>query len=271
MDFGEVLRNCVFGAAGFVRDLDDVAAQEDMIRANLPVLAQFSSWAIATNFGPDADHEVRAANAELWRSYLPDCAVIDSPLNRGHAIGSVDLDVLLIEHCRELGHRLLCKAAFDIRLREDVLHIPVSDAQFYFINALSFDALAKRGFDRVPFTDGFFFPQTTFFVVDVAVLGRLADPDFLDRSWALAQRLPDNEGRLWEYAPRWSCELILRDAVVRGGLSRCDLVSPKQWERVVDQIITGRVTDCSLKGIDINGICHVDRTWRGREIVEIAS
>lgn len=257
MRFAEVLSRCVLGSTGYLESTADLARLRQVIELNLPVLRRFPNLVVATNYGPDDAASLRQANAELWRQHVPTAVLLDSPGNRGHSIGTADLDNLLFDWCRAHGAEWLCKTANDVVLRQSIFDIEVARAQFYYLNAVSYDALAERDFDLTLFGGSFFYPQDTFWALAVGSMDTLVDKDFLDASWRLVSAIPDYNGRIWEHLPGWSCEYLLRRAVERNGLTACSLLTPGQWRRVLDLTIERRLTDCSLKGIEVNGICHV--------------
>lgn len=256
MEFGEVIRRSVYGTTGYLDDLGGLRALEQMVAHNAPVLREFRQVLVATNYSDTAEPELARANARLWRAHVPDCVLLDHSPNRGHNIGTSDLDNLLFEHCRSAGLDWLCKGAHDVRLDGHVLRIPVVEADFYYLNAVSYSALAAHDFDLDLFTSGYFFPQTTFYAINVAATDYLVDQDLLDRSWAIVNRVPGYDGRIWEHIPGWSCERLLRLCVERNGLSRRHLMSDEQFRRVLQLVIDQRIEDCSHKGLSINGICH---------------
>ncbi len=255
MRFGEVLRTCTYGSTGQVGSAADLQAIEQVIDRNEPVLREFADLVIAANFSGEIE-SLRADHARLWRSRFPDVVLLDSPVNRGHSIGTSDLDNLLFDYCKARGRGLLCKSAHDIVIDEAAFNIPVEPAQFYFINAVSYDALAAHRFDLARFREGFFYPQTTFYVIDTRATDYLVDQGFLDRTWNYVRTLPDYNGRVWEHIPGWTCETLLRNAVVRNRLTTCPLTTDAQWEHILQLVVDARITDCSFKGIAINGILH---------------
>ena len=245
-------------------DLTDV---ERFIDVNLPVLRTFGSVVVATNFDqPD----LAAANRDLWRAHLPDCVLLDSPVNRGHSIGTADLDNMLFDHARGVGARWLCKSANDMFLSPELFDVPIEPADFYFLNAVSYSALRQHNFDRGLFGADFLYPQTTFYVIDVTAVDDLNDRGELDRAWEHVRGIADYNGRIWEYLPGFTCERLLRDCVLRNGLRRCHLMTPDQWQEVLDLVIAHRIEDCSFKGLQINGICHGQGLASPRDTVVIA-
>ena len=256
MEFAEIVARSVYGTTGYIERLQDLATIERAIQHNRPVLELFQQVLVATNYGDTEHAELASANADLWRSYLPDCVLLDLPLNRGHSIGTSDLDTTLFDHCKSLGLDWLCKGANDVYLDMRLLQIPIQEASFYYLNAVSYGALQAAGFDLASFTTDFFYPQTTFYAIDVSATDYLVDKEFLDRSWAVVGRIPDYNGRIWEHIPGWACELLLRQCAERNALARCHLMSDEQWLHVVHTVIDQHIDDCSLKGIVINGICH---------------
>jgi hypothetical protein len=256
VQFGEVIAAATFGSTGYIGEIADLAATERIIVHNLPLMRRFASVVIATNYADVDRDDLIAANHRLWRAYVPGCILLDSPVNRGHSIGTADLENMLFEHCRAAGGRWLCKSANDVSLTETVFDIPVQAADFYFLNAVAYGALRQHGFDRALFTHGFFFPQSTFFAIDVTRADHLYDSAVLQHAWEYVQQIPSYNGRIWEYLPGWSVERLLRDCVLRNRLHTCQLMSDDQWQRVLDLVIRDRIEDCSFKGLSINGICH---------------
>lgn len=254
--FGDVVTGGVFGTTGFVAGEADLVAIERTIQHNLAVLSQFRQVVVATNYASGRRDELIRRNQQVWRRWLPDCVLIDSAHNRGHSIGTADLENLLLEHTRASDLRWLCKSANDVLLWPESLDIPVRPASFYFLNAVSFDAIRQRGFDLRGFTEGFFYPQTTFYAIDTEATDYLYDQAILDQAWETVTAISDYNGRIWEYLPGWSCEHLLRDCVVRNGLVRAPLMTDAQWQHVLRLVIAQRIHDCSFKGLRINGICH---------------
>lgn len=252
---GHVLRTCTYGSTGHVGSLDDLRALDKALTLNERLLREFPEIVVAANFSGEAD-ALRGEHDQLWRSRFPEVVLLDSPVNRGHSIGSSDLDNMLFDYCRARGREMLCKSSHDILIDPVAFHIPVDSAQFYFINAVSYDAVAQYHFDLDRFCDDFFYPQTTFYVINVRSTDYLVDADFLDRTWDYVRRVPDYNGRIWEYIPGWACESLLKGAVERNSLTTCSLTTAEQWRDILELVVRDRITDCSFKGIRINGIMH---------------
>ncbi len=256
MRFGEIVGRSVYGTTGLLAVEADLEALEAAIVHNLPVLREFSQVLVATNYAGTRRDALSESNARLWRTFFPDVVLIDSTLNRGHSIGTSDLDNALFDSSKSSGVSWLCKSANDMLLEVSLLDIEVTEAQFYYLNAVSFSALRQHDFDLATFGDGFLYPQTTFYAIDIDASDYLVDKEFLDRSWRIVQRIPDYSGRIWEYIPRWSCENLLRRCVLRNGLTTSHLMSNEQWQQVMRVVVDQQIEDCSFKGLRINGICH---------------
>lgn len=256
LNLGDVLRGSVHGTTGYLSHPRDLQVLEAAIVHNLPILQAFGQVVVATNYGPVGREGLRSANARLWRRYLPEPVIIDSPHNRGHSIGTADLDNILFEYCKGTGSQWLCKGSNDVLLGDQVLQIPVQPAGFYYLNAVSYSALRDHAFDLSQFTSAFFYPQSTFYVIDVSQTDFLVDRDFLDRSWRIVNRIPGYNGRIWEHIPGWTCEHLLRQCVLRNELTTCHMMSEEQYRHLLQIVIDGRIEDCSYKGLAINGICH---------------
>jgi hypothetical protein len=254
--FVDVLSEAVYGITGYVANLGDIAVAERVVIHNLAILGTFKQVVVATNYSEGCPDALRQSHREMWRRQLPDCVLLDNGHNRGHSIGTADLENLLFDYCRAAGRRWLCSGASDMLLAAEVLDIPVHPADFYYLNAVSYDALRQHDFQLSLFTDNFFFPQTTFYAINTNAADTLYDRARLDAAWRQVRAIPDYNDRIWEYLPGWSCERQLRDSVLENQLTRCHLMSDEQWQRVLAVVVAQSISDCSFKGLSINGICH---------------
>ncbi len=257
MKFREVIEKSAYGTIGYIAKPGDVQLLERRIVHNLPLLKAFTHVIVATNYGSESPHELALGSKEVWRRHLPDCAILDSACNRGHSIGTSDLDNLVFDHCKANGIGWLCKGANDVLLSAPVLDIEIQAADFYYLNAISYSAMRPHDFDLARIGTHLFYPQTSFYAIDVSKTDFLIDKEFLDRSYAIVNRIPDYNGRIWEHIPRWSCELLLRKCVLRNGLTRCHLMDDAQFSRLLSVVQERGIEDCSHKNLTINGICHV--------------
>lgn len=168
----------------------------------------------------------------------------------GYLTGSADLEALerSIHHDRPVPRRFTQVLVATDRGGE---------ADFSYLDAVSYDALAERDFDLAAFAaPASFFPQTTFYAIDESRTDHLVDKAFPDRSWRIVNQTPGYNGRSWEYIPRWSCELLLRKCVARNRLSRCRLLSDRRWAQVLALVRDHRITDRSLASVTANGVCR---------------
>ena len=257
MQFNEVMERSAYGTIGYIADPGDLQVLERHIVHNLPLLRAFTQMIVATNYGGGSPHELVSGNREVWRRYFPDCAMLDSRQNRGHSIGTSDLGNLLFDHCKAHDIQWLCKGANDVLLSAPVLDIEIEAADFYYLNAISYSVLRQQDFDLARIGEQLFYPQTNFYAIDVSKTDFLIDKVFLDRSWAIVNRIPDYNGKIWEHIPRWSCELLLRKCVLRNGLTRCHLMDDAQFRHLLGLVQERAIEDCSHKNLTINGICHI--------------
>ncbi len=257
MRFGEVVARSVYGSVGYLQEPRDATVLERNLRHNLPVLRLFRGVVVATNYGGESTRELSALSRETWRRHVPGCVLLDSPLNRGHSIGTADLDNMVFDHSKASGAEWLCKGANDILLDPPVLDIEVEPADFYYLDAISSRMPPRIDGEHGEAAPGFFFPQTNFYAIDVGKTDFLVEKELLDRSFAIVGRIPGYNGRIWEHIPNWSCENLLRKCVQRNGLRRCSLMDDAQFSSLLRLVRERGIEDCSLKNLAINGICHV--------------
>ena len=182
MKFREVVEKSAYGTVGYVAKPGDLQVLERHIVHNLPILKAFTHVIVATNYGGESPHELAAGNNEVWRRHFPDCAILDSRHNRGHSIGTSDLDNLVFDHCKANDIEWLCKGANDVLLSAPVLDIEIQAADFYYLNAISYSALRQHDFDLARIGADLFYPQTNFYAINVSKTDFLIDKELLDRS-----------------------------------------------------------------------------------------
>lgn len=265
VQFGQVAEKSVYGTIGHLASPRDLGVLERFVAHNLPVLKAFKKVVVATNYGPGARRELAAGNEALWRRHVPDCVLLGSEHNRGHSIGTCDLDNLLFDHCKKNDVPWLCKGANDVLLTAAVFAIEVEPSDFYYLDAISHAAMRRHGFDIAKFRAGLFYPQTNFYAINVSKTDFLVEKEFLDRSFAVVAGISGYNGRIWEHIPGWACERLLRKCVIRNRLRRCRLMGDAQFSRLLAMVKDRRLEDCSLKNLVINGICHCHDLDQPRE------
>ena len=89
MNLKQLINQSVYGTIGYISSQNDLELLEQYILYNLPVLKEYKQIIVATNYSTLG---LIDSNAQLWKKYFPSCVLLDSPINRGHNIGTSDLD-----------------------------------------------------------------------------------------------------------------------------------------------------------------------------------
>jgi len=98
MNLKQLINKSVYGTIGYISSVNDINLVEQYINYNLPVLKEFKQVVVATNY---KDDKLASANSKLWKQYFPNCVTLDSELNRGHGLGTADLDNMVFDWCKE--------------------------------------------------------------------------------------------------------------------------------------------------------------------------
>jgi hypothetical protein len=228
----ELVNKSVYGTIGYISSQDDLDLLEQYILYNLPVLKEYKQIIIATNYKnyPDLVEE----NTQLWKKYFPDCIILDSEVNRGHQIGTADLDNILVNYCKENNIEWLCKSANDVIIQGKILDKEIEEADFYFLMALGIAGMRQYDFNIESIIKDLFTPQTNFYFINISKIDKLIDEN-------------DNPT---------ICEAILEKCVLRNNLKKYHLIPLEKHYKLVKFIYDNNIHDSSHKNILIEGICH---------------
>jgi hypothetical protein len=242
----------VYGTIGYIASQDDLDLLEQYILHNLPVLKEFKQIVVATNYGSPLQNE----NTQLWRTFFPDCIILDSEVNRGHNFGTADLDNMVFDWCKENNEEWLCKSANDIILQESILEKQVEEADFYYLNGIGYGGMIPYDFDFDKIISEDFYPQTNFYFMNIKKTDYINNKEFLNKTYNYMQTIPNYNGKIWEYIEGWTCEDFLKQCVERNNLSKYHLIPKEKYLSLLQIVKDYNTHDCSHKNMIIEGICH---------------
>jgi hypothetical protein len=263
MNLKQLINQSVYGTIGYISSQDDLDLLEQYILYNLPVLKEFKKIVVATNYGSPLQQE----NTQLWKKYFPECVILDLEINRGHNFGTADLDNLVFDWCKENNEEWLCKGANDVIFQESILEKQIDEADFYYLNGISYETLYLNNFDSEKLLEYYFYPQTNFYFINVSKCDYLNKKQYLDKTYEYSKTIPNYNGKIWEYIKNWSCENFLKNCVERNRLSQKYLLNLHQHKRLCEAIKMYQIGDPSHKNIMIEGICHFQ--YPNQNIIEI--
>jgi hypothetical protein len=233
MTLKTLFNKSVYGTIGYIKSIEDVDLLERYILYNLPVLQEFKQIIVATNY--KSYPEFVTENSNLWKKYFPDCVLLDSKINRGHQIGTADLDNMLVDYCKANNIDWLCKSANDVIVTPYVLSKEVDDADFYFMMGIGVAGMRRYNFDIDTTLYSEFVPQTNFYIIDISKIDKLNTEDDIKMG---------------------SCEYMLKWCIERNNLSKFHLVPEFKYRKLIDLVLNIPIHDPSHKNIMIEGICH---------------
>jgi hypothetical protein len=260
-----LINKSIYGTNGYIGSLDTLNKLEQYIVHNLSILKEFKQIVVATNYS-DIDL-FRNSNKELWTKYFPDCVLIDSYINRGHSFGTVDLDNMLFDYCKENNEEWLCKSDNDIAFQEELLDKEINDADFYYLNSIGYGGMVKYDFDFDRIINEDFYPQTFFYFINISKIDYINDKQYINETYEHIQTIENYNGKIWEYIQGWSCEDFLKQCVERNNLSKYCLISQEKYFILLEVIKNYNIHDCSHKNIMIEGVCHLQ--YPEQQIIEI--
>jgi hypothetical protein len=267
MNLKQVINKSVYGTIGYISFQDDLNLLEQYILYNLPVLKEYKQVIVATNY---SNLELTEINSQLWKKYFPECVLLDSQINRGHNIGTADLDNMLFDYCKENHIKWLCKSANDVILQESILQIPVKQADFYYLEGIGYGdgtcGMSRYNFDFDEIIKDYFYPQTNFYFIDISKIEYLNDKTHLNEIYDHVQNVPNYNGKAWEHGFR-TCEGLLLDIVEKHNLLKYHLIPQEKYRILLKIIKDYNIHDPSHKNIMIEGICHFQ--YPNQPIIEI--
>jgi hypothetical protein len=254
MNLKQLINKSVYGTIGYISSQDDLDLLEQYILYNLPVLKEYKQIIVATNYKNYP--ELTKENFNLWKKYFPDCILLDSKINRGHNFGTADLDNAIIDYCKNNNIDWMCKSANDIIVQELILEQQINEADFYYMNGIGWGGMVNYNFDFDKIINEDFYPQTNFYIINTSKIDYLNNKEYINSTFEIISKLPEYNGRIWEYIQGWSCEDFLKQCIERNNLIKEHLVSLKKYRILLKWIYEQNIHDPSHKNIMIEGICH---------------
>jgi hypothetical protein len=250
----EIINKSVYGTTGYISSQDDIDKLESYILYNLPVLKEYKQIIVATNYKNYP--ELTIENTQLWKKYFPDCIILDSKINRGHSFGTADLDNSVFDYCKENNIEWLCKSDNDMIVQESILKNEIEEADFYYLNGIGYGGMVKYNFnfDRIINED--FYPQTSFYFINIFKTDYLNNIEFLNKTYEYIQTISDYNGKIWDYVDGWSCETFLKNCIERNKFTKYHLISQSKYYLLLQHVKDKIIHDCSYKNIMIEGVCH---------------
>jgi len=264
MRLKELINKSIYSPTGYIGSIDDINKLEQYIVYNIPVLKEYRQLVIATNY---SNNQYKEMNEQLWKKYFPNCVVLHSDINRGHNFGTVDLDNMIFDYCKENNIEWLCKSDNDVILLPEILDKEINEADFYYLNGIGYGGIIKYNFDNNTIINNDFYPQTWFYLINITKVDYINDKQYINETYNQVQSIPNYNSKIWEYIDGWSCETFLRNCVERNNLIKQHLTTQEKYINLLEIIKKYNIHDPSHKNIMIGGLCHFQ--FPNQEIIEI--
>jgi len=253
MNLKQIINQSVYGTIGYISSQNDLNLLEQYILYNLPILKEYKQIIVATNYSTLG---LTDSNSQLWKKYFPDCILLDSPINRGHNIGTSDLDDLIFDYCKENNIEWLCKSANDVIIQKDILNKEIEEADFYYLNGMGYAGVKIYDFDPIRIINEYlidhFYPQTNFYLINVSKTDYLNDKQHVEEVY---EKFQQSKGTVWDHGFK-SCEGLLRECIERNNLKKYHLITKENFITLLDVILKYNIHDGSHKNIMIENVCH---------------
>ena len=257
MNLKQLINKSYYGTIGYISSKEDFIILEQYIIYNSPVLKEYKNIIIATNY---SDSKFIEENTLLWKKHFPECIILDSKDNRGHNFGTADLDNLIFNYCKKNNIKWLCKSSNDTLLLNKILDTPInSKHDFYFVNNVGVTGYLKHGvsnFTLKNINKELIYPSTNFYFINVKKTDYLNDEKYINKTYNDILNIENYNGKIWEYIPGWSCEAFLQKCIIRNNLKSSHLLPPSYYKKVINFIVSNKISDGSMKNLFLNGICH---------------
>ena len=230
----DIINKSVYGTIGYIDSQESLDLLEQYIVYNLPILSEFKQVIVATNYKEYPTYV--SENSQLWKKYFPDCILLDSKINRGHQLGTADLDNMLVNYCKSNNIDWLCKSANDVILTPHLLTKEVDAADFYFLMSVGVAGLRQHNFDLEDAFNNAFTPQTNFYIINISKIDELnSEHDMIHVT---------------------ICENMLERCVLRNNLKKYNLIPNDKYIKLIHMVYNTQIHDSSHKNILIEGVCH---------------
>ncbi len=260
----ELINKSYVGISVTILSDTDLQTLENYINTNKEIFSKFKGVIVAANYKFDALIE---RHHTLWQHYHSNVEFVDLDINRGHTFGTLDLDSGLFNYCKENKYDWLFKVNFDMLYLDDFLEGEVPEADFYYWNGIGYGGMEKYDYDIDRIADEDFYPQTTQYFINTSKLKEIHNPKTVDDAYNYSQSIPNYNNKIWEHIEGFTCEDLLKNAVLKNKLTVHHLTQPTTYIRLLNFVKANNIHDCSHKQLIIDGTVHLQ--WADQKCIII--
>ena len=253
MNLKTLINKSYYGSIGYIENNTSIDLLGSYLLYSKLILDEFKGHIFAFTYKELDRYYLESVIYELY----PNATILVLDKNRGHNFGTADLDNFIFDYSKNNNIEWLCKSASDIILTDDILSVEIDEADFYYLNGISFEDLNNFKFDYKEILDKHFYPQTNFYFINVSKTDYLNDKEYIDNTYIQSLKILNYNGKIWEYIEGWSCENFLRQCIWRNNLIKWHLIEESKYRKLLDVVKMYQIHDCSHKNIMIGSICHL--------------
>ena len=260
----DTLPDTAYTSVGTITSEESIQNLDIILNANKEILSLFPYIIVAQNRTQNISDELYEQSKQIWKKYFKDVIILDYDINRGHCFGAADLDNTVVEYAKTLPIKHIWKSANDIYFTHNVLGNDFNeDIQIYYLQGIGVGGVVNNYKDvEECITKSYesiddMFPQTNFYIITKDV-DFINDKKYIDESYEKCKNIPEFNGRVWEYIPGLSNEVLLKECVVRNNLKFKHILDYETYNKLVQTIMAYNIHDCSHKNVLLSkqGICH---------------
>lgn len=251
MKLKNIITKATYSCIGHLSNESDLEKFGSYLLFNWPVLKYFKELIYVVNYNEESKQYLSQLEYILKEHNIK---LIDAGLSLGHSVGAALNDNLAIKHS---NNKWVCKSTVDVIFKKSILNIEVSDnIDFYYLNGIGFGGMEKYDFNYDTIIEKDFYPQTNFYFINKSKIDFLNDEKYILETNDYLNKIPDYNGRPWEFIPNWSCEDFLKNCVLRNNLTKEHLICQDSYRKLLKLIENFNIHDPSHKNMMIDGICH---------------
>ena len=188
--------NTAFGCIATIRGEQDIEKMRSYITHNLPVISQFEEVVFALNWMESCSAQVISDYFEMLMNSGVEVSIVSTDENRNHSLGTMDLDNLLFDFCKEYNIKWLFKSTEDVIIQQDFLDKEIDEADFYYFNGIGYGGMVKYNFDFDRIVKEDFYPNTNFYILNTEKIDYLYDEEIITEAFDHISSIKDYSGRI---------------------------------------------------------------------------
>jgi hypothetical protein len=258
MKLSEILNESCFGTIATIDAEESINKLQFFLECNKAFINNFKHVLVSLNFIENTSSEVIDQYKKIWSENVPNAVFLIHNENKGHMFGTIDLEesifTFITDNYKDV--RYIWKSMDDFLLSENLFDVEVPNVGFYYLPGFSYESIYKAGgkdalFENYEnYENGFWTPQTTFFILNISTSDNLYGSDILDKyKIYLDHKKNIPEIKPWDikFDIKFDCETHLGRTTK--DISKYCLLGENKFKELLDFVDFNRIGDPSHKNI----------------------